>query len=85
MKIKNIAQEFERLLNLEDRYIKYDLYIDAEQGVGFFPLNKYTAKAMKKIPDTIYEPLLNKLLIISQDTEFGQGYNLKRESIFANV
>jgi len=85
MKIQTIAQEFEGLLNLKDKNIDYELYISAEQGVGFFPLNKNTAEAMKKIPFQSYETLLDNLMIISKDTESGQGYNLRRKSIFTDV
>lgn len=85
MTIQTIAQEFEELLKLKNKKISYELYICAEQGVGFFPLNKETSEAMKKIPFQNYETLLNNLMIISKDTELGQGYNLRRKSIFTDV
>ena len=82
MKIPNIAKRFEKLLGIDEKDIDYSLHIDAEQGVGFFPLNKSTRTAMGKISDRNYEIVLNELTIIAKDIEFGQGYNFGREQIF---
>ena len=84
MKIQDIAQRFDRLLGIDEKYIDYSLHIDAEHGVGFFPLNELTKKAMNKIPNRNYEVILDELIIIAKDIEFGQGYNLRREQIFYN-
>ena len=82
MKIPDIAQRFDGLLEIDEKDMDYSLHIDAEHGVGFFPLNEFTKKAMSKIPDKNYEVVLNELTIIAKDIEFGQGYNLRREQIF---
>ena len=82
MNIQNIAKRFDRLLEIDEKEINYSLHIDAEHGVGFFPINESTIKAMSEISKGLYEIILDDLVTIAKDTEFGQGYNLRREQIF---
>ncbi len=82
MRIPDIAKRFDKLLGIDEKNINYSLHIDAEHGVGFFPLNESTRKATNKIPRGLYENILDELVTIAKDIEFGQGYNLRREQIF---
>ncbi len=82
MKIQDIAKRFDRLLGIDEKDINYSLHVDAEQGVGFFPLNEFTKKAMSKVRKGLYENILDELIIVAKSLDFGKGYNLHREQIF---
>ncbi len=82
MKLQDIAKRFDRLLGIDEKDIDYTLHLDAEQGVGFFPLNESTKKAVSKISRGLYEVILDDLLTIAKSLDFGKGYNLYRKQIF---
>jgi hypothetical protein len=80
--IKNIAEEFEKLLNIDESSTNYTFHIDKEQGIFISPSNNKTKEAMKNISREQYKPIFEAMEEIRREVEYGEGYNLRRWQIF---
>ena len=83
--IKDIARDFERLLletGIKDEQIDYKVFVDPNQGSGFTYENSYTGDAMKKVDRQELIKIIDDLVKISKDVEYGQGFGLSRHQIF---
>lgn len=80
--LKEIAREFEVLLGLDSSQIDYSLHVNPSQGVGFFPLNEATSKAMGEMPMKKYWFVLDKLADVANGFGEGESMDIKRRAIY---